>query len=308
MENFRPINNINTQNISQTKAGLVQNSQNQPIGQQTPQAQPQIQTPQQNQTINPSLMFDFSTIKMDNETALKYLQNLLKLPNSIDKFVNQLNSKNVDPKIAAILVENMISVKALSEFLNQNSTTAISKLLQTISMSLKSGISDVSQLKEILSVLNAIQTNSNLSTNTIKELLLLYIPLNNPVFDKEIDPNDFMEDAEENIKNAKISLLFETINFSNILCTLNESDNNLLIDIYAISDFPKDKFKSIIQALSKEASINPLIEFSEKQHNKTNEIQNFKILSDGFISSNTLILSHLIIKTIFKLDDDFNSI
>ena len=168
MENFRPIN-LNTQNISQTKAGLVQNSQNQPAQQQTLQMQAQPQALQQNQTVNPSIMYDFSTVKMDNETVLKYLQNLLNLPNSIDKFVNQLNSKNIDPKIAAILVENMISTKALSEFLNQNSMNAISKLLQTISSSLKSGISDVTQLKEILAILNTIQINTNLSTNTIKE-------------------------------------------------------------------------------------------------------------------------------------------
>ena len=305
MENFRPIN-LNTQNISQTKAGLVQNSQNQPAQQQTLQMQAQPQTLQQNQMVNPSIMYDFSTVKMDNETVLKYLQNLLNLPNSIDKFVNQLNSKNIDPKIAAILVENMISTKALSEFLNQNSMNAISKLLQTISSSLKSGISDVTQLKEILAILNTIQINTNLSTNTIKELLLLYIPLNNPVFDKEINPQDFMEDEQENIKNAKISLLFETINFSNLLCTLNESNNNLFIDIYSTIDFPKDKFKNIIEALSKEASLTPLIEFHDKQLDKKNEMQNFKILSDGFISSNTLILSHLIIKSIFKIDADFN--
>ena len=117
---FNSINNYNPNIVSNQKAGLVQNSQNQ----QSP-AQNQItQQPQQTPTqqINPGLMYDFQAAKMDNETILKYLQNLMKLPNSIDKFVNQLNSKNIDPKITSILIQNMISTKALGEFLNQNST------------------------------------------------------------------------------------------------------------------------------------------------------------------------------------------
>ena len=35
-----------------------------------------------------------------------------------------------------------------------------------------------------------------------------------------------------------------------------------------------------------------------------NEKQNFKIISDGFVSQNMLIISHLIIKTIFNLDEN----
>lgn len=188
--NFK-INNFATQ-----KAGIVQNNtqgQNQP---QTQSQQPPAQT-FQNQNINPTLMYDFQMAKMDNETVLKYLQNMLKLPNSIEKFVNQLNSKNVDPKLASILLENLISTKTLAEFLNQNSIDAISKLMQTISASLKQGNNDVSQLKEILNVLSVIQNSSALNINTVKELLLLYIPLNQSVFDKEIVQNELSEDEKK---------------------------------------------------------------------------------------------------------------
>ena len=125
---FNSINNSNFQ-IANQKANLVKISQDLPQNTQQSTPQTQIPTQQTPQNINPSIMYDFQMAKMDNETMLKYLQNLLKLPNSIDKFVEQLNSKNIDPKIAKILVENLISVKALSEFLNQNSNSAISKLI-----------------------------------------------------------------------------------------------------------------------------------------------------------------------------------
>lgn len=300
--------NFNINNIASQKAGLVQN--NTQNNQQTLQQQNLIQNQQpQTQYINPSLMYDFQVSKMDNQTVLKYLQNLMNLPNSIDKFVNQLNSKNIDPKISSILIENMISIKALSQFLNQNSTEAISKLMQTISLTLKSGTNDVSQLKEILSILGLIQNSSSYNTNTLKELLLLYIPLNAPIFDKNIDGKNNNEEEKEAIKNSKLSILFETINFSNLSITINESENNLYIDVFSTLDFPKTEFIRITQALSKEANIVSLIDFKEKQKTETqNENQNFKILSDGFISPNALLLAHIVIKTILKIDSEFNSI
>ena len=294
--------NFNINNIANQKAGLVQNNQ-QPD--QSPQQQATPQTQQlQTQNINPSLMYDFQAAKMDNETVLRYLQNLMKLPNSIDKFVNQLNSKNIDPKISSILIENMISIKALSEFLNKNSNEAISKLMQTISLTLKSGTSDVAQLKEILSILSAIQNTTSLTSNSIKELLLLYIPLNAPIFDKNTDGKIENEEEKQAIKNSKLSILFETINFSNILITINELENVFYLDIYTPANFPKQEFARIINALSKEASITCSLEFKEKQKTETiNKTQNFKIISDGFISPNTLILAHFTIKTILNIDE-----
>ena len=303
--NFNSINNFNNINFANQKAGIVQNNQQQSSGQNI-QPQLQNQAPQQNQTINPSLMFDFQLAKMDNQTVLKYLQNIMKLPNSIEQFVNQLNSKNIDPNLSSILLENMISVKALSEYLNQNSTEAISKLMQTISTSLKSGVNDVSQLKEILTILGSIQSSSSLNTNTIKELLLLYIPLNTPVFDKNIDGKIQNEEEKQTIDNSKLSMLFETINFSNLSIAINEAENNLFVDIFATTDFPKAEFIRIIEALSKEANIVSLIDFKDKQKTEIkNKTQNFKIISDGFVSPNTLILAHIIIKTILKIDEDF---
>jgi len=295
--------NFNTNNITNQKAGLVQNN-SQNIQQQN-QAQNPTPRPAQTQHINPSLMYDFQVAKMDNETVLKYLQNLMKLPNSIDKFVNQLNAKNVDSKLASILAENMISIKALSQFLNQNSSEAISKLMQTISLTLKSGSNDVSQLKEILSILSAIQNSSNLNTNTLKELLLLYIPLNAPIYDKKIDGKIQNEEEIKAVKNSKLSILFETIHFSNLLITINEAENTLFVEIFTFDDFPKNEFLKIVEALSKEAKIAPIIDFKNKQ--KTNskyKEQNFKILSDGFIPPDALILAHLIIKSIFKIDEN----
>ena len=43
-----------------------------------------------------------------------------------------------------------------------------------------------------------------------------------------------------------------------------------------------------------------------KSSTKENLIQNFKVNSKGNIPLNVLLLAHMIIKTIFKLDNDYN--
>ena len=57
--NFNSINSFNNINFANQKAGIVQNNQEQPA-QQSAQNQTQMQNTQQNQTINPSLMYDFA--------------------------------------------------------------------------------------------------------------------------------------------------------------------------------------------------------------------------------------------------------
>ena len=302
---FNPINNFNNIQISSQKAGLVQNSQQQAQN-QAPQQEP-AQAQNQINNINKAFIADYSTIKMDNETILKYLKSLLKFPSTIENFTKQLYSKNIDPKLAKILTQNMINTKALNEILNQNSTEAISKLMQTISNSLKTGMSDIEQLKEVLTILSAIQTSTNINTtNALKELLLLYIPFNQQIFDKNIDDKLISEGEKQAIKNSKLSILFETINFSNIVININEDKNNIYLDIFCNKNFARDKFKTIITALSKELSINISLDFTAKfNQENNNKIQNFKIISDGFISGNCLIVAHIAIKTILKIDNDF---
>ncbi len=313
MTNFNSLNNINLnqmmgniqRNIANQQAQIVQQGQN--------QAAPQNQTPmQQNLMFDQAVVytpeiFSFEMFKMDNETVVKYLQNLLKLPNSIDKFIKELDAKNLNPKALNLLVENMVNLKALGELLNQNSKEAVQKLLETIAAQSKTPGGDLTQLKEILTVLNAIQASStNLSSNSLKELLLLYIPVNFQAFKEDVEFKGIEDDEKEKAQNSVLSILLETINFSNILCILNENENSLYIEISANENFTFDRFKKIIEVLSKEANLKTYVEFKpSKKEIIKNAKQNFKVISGGFIPTNILILSHIIVKTIFKIDNDF---
>ena len=308
MTNFNPINNnFNIQqNIASQKAGIVQQNQNQTTGQQN-QSQTPIQPIVQQISINPNLLINYEAVKMTNEQVLKYLLNLLDMPSSIDKFISNLNNPKSQDKISKLLVENLLNIKALNEFLNQNSTEAINKLLNIISTTLKQGNEDIAQLKDMLNILSTIQQSSSVNTNTLKELLLLYIPLNIPVFNKQNELKDLNEEEEKITKSSILSIMLETINFSNMLCAINSNENQILLDIYSREYFPFEKFNKIMKLLTQNTNFNLLTDFKiTKTKIKENSIQNFKVNSKGNIPLNILLIAHMAIKTIFKLDNDFS--
>ena len=244
---------------------------------------------------------------MTNEQVLKYLLNLLEMPSSIDKFISNLNNAKNQDKIAKLLNENLLNIKALNDFLNQNSTNAINKLLNIISTTLKQGNEDISQLKEMLTILNSIQQSSLINANTLKEFLLLYIPLNIPIFNKQDEIKNQDEQETKIIKSSILSIMLETINFSNILCSINSNDNQIFLDIYSNNFFPFEKFNKIMVLLTQNGNINVSCDFKIlKTIEKENSTQNFKVNSTGNIPLNVLLLAQMTIKAIFKLDNDFS--
>ncbi len=320
MNNF-PFNNFNLlQDLALIKANLLAQNATQ---KNTPQNQ--IQNNQQptsflqNQTQGNFLRETFlnqnlETIlneasllektRLENEEVLKYLKNAMKMPETIEKLVKEISKEQMNESSIEKFLNSLLDVKVLNEFLSKSSKQAIDKMLQTITNSIKTGGSDVAQLKEMLAILTTIHHNTITDTNTLKELLLLYIPLNCPVFDDKMEFKKIAQNQEEKIKNSTLSILFETINFSNILCCITSENNDILIELFSINDFPYKEFERIVQIIAKEASLNIRFDFVRINIAPTEKSkQNFRIVSSAFIPSNVLIVAHLLIKTIFKFDD-----
>ena len=321
MTNFNGINpwlntlnylNAVKQNQSNGNIPNTQNIQNQPtLTEQFTQSQ-NILTKTPADYVNKmeqSAMQDI--LKMNNESVQKYLQSLLNMPESIDKFLKAANIKNGDSEgyqFLKIFLQNMLSNKELSQILNQNSNNAIQKLLNTITQSLRSG-SDATQLKEILSVLNVIHTSATVNSNTLRELFLLYIPISYQVYKEDSNFDKITEDNEEGIKESALSILFETYNFSNILVLLSEDKGIITSEIRVGENFPYDKFKNMVTSLAKENSIIIASDFLKiKDMGIKGQKQNFKIISNDFVPITILNASNIIIKTIFKLDKDLKEI
>lgn len=288
----------NTQNLNQNPN--LNNSNN----------RPDIQNNTQN-----LFLYNTQNTKMASEMVLRYLQSLLEMPETIEKFIEQMsNSKAkfsdaLDTK-TQIIIQEMLDTAQLAKFLKENSKTALQKILNIISNSLNSGLKDTSQLREVLSVLTNIQQNlSSVSNyNSIKEFLLLYIPLDLQAFDKAHNNGNLVDEEEENRQNPVFSILFETLNFSSFSAALQEIDNVIYISLSLDETFPFDRFRKITQDLSSKMNIRTAIELKTKKQNETinmPKIQNFKIVSCGKVPINIILCAHLLIETVFKIDKDF---
>ena len=141
----------------------------------------------------------------------------------------------------------------------------------------------------------------------MKELFLIYIPLNYQEFNKELEFEPSQEEIEK-INNSNLSLIFETINFSNVLCSISEENNSIFVDVYSSSNFPLIKLKNIINEKIKKYNFITDFQFNERKNDKECTEQNFKIISNNFVSINLLLLSYKIIETIFELDNNYVAI
>ena len=302
-----PINNlpnifINNQAISKPVSNEAQQQAN--TSQQNPQYQ--IQTSFYNQIFETSSLY--SLIKMDNNAINKYLQNLLSMPDSIIEFINKATSTDIGQKLAKLIANGELDLDKLTVLLNQNSKAAIDKVLKTISSSIANGNSDISQLKEVLSILSSIQSSTNsVSSNSLKELLLLYIPLNIQAWQNSTTPTE-AENKDKKTDFSSLNILFQTKNFNNMSCTINSLEKDFSIDFKIDKIFPKEKFLSLINESLKKLNLACAFDFNYNSGSieNNNKIQDFKVFSNSKVSIQLLILTHLVITSVFKFDNDFS--
>lgn len=261
-----------------------------------------------------NLFLNTQIVKMSNEMVLRYLQSLLEMPETIEKFIEQMSENKANSNIfgenTRVIIDGMLDVAQLAKYLNENSKAALQKLLAVISYNLKTPTADNSQLKEILNALVNISQNLNTSNNynAIKEFLLLYLPIELQNFERSQNNPVLGEDSEEVRKNSNFLILFETINFSSFTVSIQEIDSVIYINPAFDKTFPFEKFKSIIDKAAKNLRIRTTIELKIKRENeeKTNfKTGNFKIISSGKVPVNVVLTAHLLIETIFKIDKDF---
>ena len=299
---FNQTNQANqTSQLNQTNQINLFNSQNA----LTTQGQNQSNIQNQEKNLN-NIIFNYETSQMSQEETLEYLQKLLDLPDDVEKTLKELSK---DSKNLKTFINNLLSIKVLGQILNQKTTSALEKLIQTISIAYKTTPQKAQQLEHVFKILNSIQSNLSQENNILKEFLLLYIPLSMPIFNKQTSPLKLSENENTAIDNSILSILFETINFSNILFCINEIDNALSIEIFSNDKFPSEKFVFVLKNLSKDNVSNLSFQFNKlRKEDKKYEEQNFRVIAKNIVSSNVLILSALIIKSVFKLDENIKTI
>ena len=205
-------------------------------------------------TINTLLLNDL------NEELLKNQKMISQLFNDTSEIPLSAVSQNIQTQITSsqkdaimLFFSGMIQMPAISEMILKNSKQAVASLIIAMASASKGGMSN-EQITETLSIINSCvaMASSDNPTQTLKSLMLLYLPwlpLNEGVgFDLEVETPD----GENESNDSKLTVLIQTRNYGNVkgVFTLTTSNS---VDIYILcsEDFPK---KTLQKSLMEESS------------------------------------------------------
>ena len=204
----------------------------------------------------------------------------------------------------------MATKSFLKNIVIKNSKQAVANLIIAMASASKSGMTG-EQIRENLSIINSCiaMAESNNTTQTLKSLMLLYLPwlpLNEGVgFDLEISPPD----GENESNDSQLTVLIQTKNFGNVkgVFTLTTS-NSVNIFIICSEDFPKKTLeKSLLEESSSHAMNSTIdIETIDPKKKEPNETQEAKVNLSATNEMNPylLLMAHAFIRNTIFIDSN----
>lgn len=271
----------------------------------------------QKQTLSPELKMT----PMEVEQTAKYVKELLNMPKDVAQVVSQLSANNTvttaqNMQLLLMLSSGKIDLNALAQLLSDNSKAALQKLVQTMSQAAKMGVSDTQQLKDLINTLGLVSVSTNDTTSALKNFILLYLPwlpLNakGESLDFDIDVFDKTSSGADD-ESQSVTILIETMNFSNVKALLEMThDNKVEIMINCIEDFPREKVLAVLKKESQDLNIQAglIVETTKKEIPKdTVKKARAEISASSAISPQLMLMTHAVIKIVFKIDKDFSNL
>lgn len=222
----------------------------------------------------------------------------------------QTNILNAQKDAVLLFFSGMIQMSDISALIQKNSKQAIANLIIAMASASKNGMTN-EQIQETMAIINSCvaMAESNNPAQTLKSLMLLYLPwlpLNEGVgFDLEINSPD----GENESIDSKLTVLIQTKNFGNIkgvfvLTTSNSVD----ILITCTENFPK---KTLLKSLQEESSSHAMntnidIESVQPQKQETFETQEAKVNLSATNEMNPylLLMAHAFIRNTIFIDSN----
>ena len=210
-----------------------------------------------------------------------------------------------------ILSNGMINLNQISMLLQRNGKEAITKIIMTMTEASKSGITDLSQLKEMAKLINASVSvaSENNPQKTLKLLLMLYLPWlpleDGTGFDLEIQNKNENHQESDSI----ITITVSTINYGIVRATIYlESSNSVQTTIECSENFPKSELKLRIEKEQKHYSMDSVLTFETndgiKEQNNEKQSANINMSQTTEINPYLLLMAHAIIKHIIDIDNN----
>lgn len=209
-----------------------------------------------------------------------------------------------------ILSGGMIDLNQISMLLQKNGKDGITKLIMSMTEASKSGLTDLSQIKEMAKFINASVSiaSENNPQKTLKLLLMLYLPwlpLEDGVgFDLEIQQKNESKEESDSILVITIS----TIHFGIVKATLIlETSNSVQTIIECCEEFPQNELNLRINNEQKFYTMNSVISYS-LTNTKPSGIQaqsaNINSSQTTEINPYLLLMAHTIIKQVIDIDNN----
>ena len=228
------------------------------------------------------------------------------LTSAVQNIQNQAVSAQKD--IVMLMFSGMIHLPAISELILKNSKHAVANLIIAMASASKSGMTS-EQIQETLSIINSCisMAESGTPSQTLKSLMLLYLPWlplsENVNFDLEIEA----QDGENESNDSKLTVLIQTKNFGNVkgVFTLTTSNS---VDIYIIcsEDFPKKTLQKSLMEESSSHAMNAVIDIEsiEPKQKQTLEKQETKVNLSATNEMNPylLLMAHAFIRNTIFID------
>ncbi len=264
-----------------------------------------------NQMFANQLLAQRNTLSQLQAQILAQLQGLN--VSTAKEMVNIQLASQIQPALRSleILSGGMIKLNDISLLLQQNGKEGLTKLIMSMTEASKSGITDLTQMKEMAKLINASISiaSENNPQKTLKLLLMLYLPwlpLEDCVgFDLEIQSKNDTEDETDSILTIRIT----TMNFGVVSVTLIlETSNSVDVSIECSKEFPKHELQLRIEGEQKFYAMESVVKFetNEKAAPQGAENQKTSINMSQITEINPymLLMAHTIIKHVIEIDNN----
>lgn len=260
-------------------------------------------------TFNLSTLTDLKMNNLANLERSLYIKGLMNLPKEMEEILLSIqNNTSKATEITKLLTTN-INLATLAELIKQGGKEAMNKLILVTANASKQGITDLSQIKDAIKLINAsvsVASGDN-PEKILKSFMLLYLPwlpLQEGVdFNLEIDGSQ--NEAEES--ELSITILISTRNYGNVKVMLFlATGNSMNIIINCDETFPKDDLLKRLEIESQNHSIQSEVIFEQKKVKKDeNTAPQAKISMSNLKEVNPflLLMANAVIRHTIELDN-----
>ncbi len=246
------------------KSKVAQETFNQNLNamQQKISVKPVILTPI---TRQPVVYQPLSMNHFDSLDRALYVKESMNLPKDLKEFLEIVQKANAGEQAPRLLAKN-IDTNQIALFLQNQGKEAVNKLIGDMANASKQGISDLSQIKDTMKLINAcVSAAGEKSSSAIKNLILLYLPWIPLPQDKDFELEVETYENEKGESESSITILISTKNYGNVKATLILGvGNSMTVLINCSEEFPKEELLKKLKAEGSAHAITSSIIFDQK--------------------------------------------